>query len=89
MESISEKPEITFKINSGVYLLEPEVLNLIPENSFFHITDLINEIRRDNDKIGVFPISEKSWIDYGLLENLPFFRNKQNYNDRNNLNMNL
>jgi dTDP-glucose pyrophosphorylase/CBS domain-containing protein len=72
LTSLSEKPEITFKINSGVYLLEPETLSLIPKDEFFHITDLINKIKNNNGRVGIFPISEKSWQDYGLLENLPF-----------------
>jgi dTDP-glucose pyrophosphorylase/CBS domain-containing protein len=76
LESLTEKPEITFKINSGVYLLEPETLSYIPQNSFFHITELINKIKEVNWKVGVFPISEKSWIDYGILENFPFFRQR-------------
>ena len=72
MVSLSEKPEITFKINSGVYILNPEVLKLIPHGSFLHITDLIIKLRNNQGRIGVFPISEKSWLDFGLLENLPF-----------------
>ena len=55
-----EKPEITFKINSGMYILEPYLLDLVPENSFFHITDLIDKIK-NNGNIGVYPVTEKSW----------------------------
>lgn len=73
LEELQEKPELTFKINSGVYILEPDVLKNIPKNKFFHITDLILKIKKNGGKIGVFPISEKSWLDYGLMENLPFF----------------
>jgi dTDP-glucose pyrophosphorylase/CBS domain-containing protein len=76
LSSLSEKPEITFKINSGVYILEPETLNSIPKDEFFHITDLILKIKKANGKVGVFPISEKSWQDYGLFENLPFIMKK-------------
>jgi len=72
LTSLSEKPEITFKINSGVYILEPETLSSIPRDDFFHITDLILKIKRKRGRVGVFPISEKSWQDYGLFENLPF-----------------
>jgi len=60
-----EKPEITFKINSGMYILEPHVLEEIPENSFFHITQLIEKISKRKGKIGMFPVSEGSWIDIG------------------------
>jgi len=39
--SLSEKPEKTYMINTGVYILNPELINEIPENTFFHITQLI------------------------------------------------
>jgi len=60
-----EKPELTFKINSGMYILEPHLLHEIPENKFFHITQLIENVNSRNGKIGVFPVSEKSWKDIG------------------------
>jgi dTDP-glucose pyrophosphorylase len=64
-ESISEKPNLNFKINTGMYILEPDTLNEIPENTFFHITDLIQRTKDSGHRIGVFPISEKSWKDIG------------------------
>jgi NDP-sugar pyrophosphorylase family protein len=63
--SLKEKPELTFMINCGMYLLEPHLLKEIPENTFFHITHLIEKIKERDGKVGVFPISEKSWIDIG------------------------
>lgn len=60
-----EKPELTFKINSGMYILEPHLLNEIPENSFFHITQLIENVNKRGGQVGVFPVSEKSWTDIG------------------------
>lgn len=63
--SLVEKPELTYKINSGMYILEPEVLNDIPEGEFFHITHLIEKIHQRGGRVGVFPVSEKSWKDIG------------------------
>jgi dTDP-glucose pyrophosphorylase len=60
-----EKPELTFKINSGMYVLEPHLLREIPENTFFHITQLIDKVTKRKGKVGVFPVSEKSWKDIG------------------------
>jgi dTDP-glucose pyrophosphorylase len=77
LTSLNEKPEITYKINSGVYLLEPETLSMLPNNEFFHITDLILKIKSNKGRVGVFPVSEKSWHDYGLFENLPFVNRHQ------------
>lgn len=60
-----EKPELTFKINSGMYILEPHLLDEIPDGQFFHITELIEKIKNRHGKVGVFPVSEKSWSDIG------------------------
>ena len=63
--SINEKPELSFLINSGLYILEPHLIDEIPKNKFYHITNLIEKIKARNGRIGVFPVSEKSWIDIG------------------------
>jgi len=63
--SLQEKPELSFLINSGMYILEPHLIAEVPENTFYHITDLIEKILARNGRVGVFPVSEKSWIDVG------------------------
>jgi len=68
LESLIEKPELTFKINSGMYVLEPHLLAEIPEGRFYHITDLIQQIKNRNGDLGVFPVSERSWKDIGQLK---------------------
>jgi len=67
-----EKPELTFKINSGMYILEPHLLNEIPEDINFHITTLIEKTLKRNGSVGVFPVSEKSWKDIGSWEELKY-----------------
>lgn len=62
---LREKPELTFKINSGMYILESHLLDEIPDNEFFHITDLIEKVRARNGNVGVYPVSEGSWKDIG------------------------
>jgi dTDP-glucose pyrophosphorylase len=66
--SLNEKPELTFKINSGMYILEPHLLKEIPKDTFFHITDLIDKIKKRKGNIGVFPVSQNSWKDIGTWE---------------------
>ncbi len=65
MTGLKEKPDITYKINTGVYILNPELINDIPENQFFHITDLMEVIKVRGGRIGCFPVSELSWRDMG------------------------
>lgn len=65
LTAITEKPDLIFKINSGMYIIEPHLINEIPENDFFHITHLIEKVMHRKGKVGVFPVSEKSWRDIG------------------------
>lgn len=67
---MKEKPEYNFLVNTGMYILEPEVLKDIPENMFFHITDLINKYIEDDKKVGVYPITENAWLDMGEVKEM-------------------
>jgi dTDP-glucose pyrophosphorylase/CBS domain-containing protein len=65
---IKEKPEYNFLINTGMYLLEPKILKLIPQDEYCDMTTLISYAQEKKLKIGVFPVSEKSWFDVGQWE---------------------
>ena len=65
LERIQEKPEYSFLVNTGLYVLNPSVIDLIPDNGIFHITHLIDKVKENNGTIGVYPVSEKAWIDVG------------------------
>lgn len=66
LTSISEKPELTFQVNSGMYILEPQLLDEVPQNEFFHITHLMEKVMARGGRVGVFPVSEGSWMDIGV-----------------------
>lgn len=63
--TLTEKPDLTFKINTGLYILEPHLIKEIPKNTFYHITTLIEDLMKQNRRVGVFPVSENSWTDIG------------------------
>ena len=65
LSHINEKPQFDFLINTGLYVLNPDVLTIIPENKFYHITNLIEDAKNQGKKIGVFPIDDDAWIDIG------------------------
>ncbi len=65
LKSLQEKPEFTLQVNTGLYILEAHLLHEIPAKKFFHITHLIKKIQQQRGKVGVFPVSEKSWTDIG------------------------
>lgn len=65
MVSLSEKPELTYQVNTGVYILNPNCIDEIPEGQFFHITHLMEKIKARGGRVGCFPVSEHSWKDMG------------------------
>ena len=65
LSTIKEKPKYTFLVNAGLYVLSPHVLDEIPKDRMFHITDLMNKIISRGGRVGVFPINEGSWLDIG------------------------
>ena len=46
LERINEKPEYNFLVNTGLYILNPEILDFIPSNRIYHITQLIEEVKK-------------------------------------------
>ena len=65
MLSLSEKPELTYQVNTGVYILNPSCIDEIPEGEFFHITHLMEKIKNRGGRVGCFPVSEHAWKDMG------------------------
>lgn len=65
MKGIKEKPEQTYMINTGVYILNPELIDEIPRGEFYHITQMIDNMRKRGGRIGCFPVSEHAWRDMG------------------------
>ena len=61
----AEKPNLTFVVNTGLYILEPHLCAEIPDNKFYHIRDLMNKSLDRRGEIGVFPVTEGSWMDIG------------------------
>jgi NDP-sugar pyrophosphorylase family protein len=70
LKNIHEKPEHDFLVNTGMYILEPAVLADIPANRFYNMTDLINDYLEKGEKVGVYPVSDKAWLDIGQFEAL-------------------
>ena len=65
MVSLSEKPELTYQVNTGVYILNPSCIDEIPMGQFFHITHLMEKIKARGGRVGCFPVSEHAWKDMG------------------------
>ncbi len=62
---IHEKPESTVVINTGVYVINKKCLDYIPDKKQYHMTDLIEELMADGQKVCTYPVNENDYIDIG------------------------
>ncbi len=67
VKSLKEKPRYTYYSNAGIYILNKELLKMIPEDTFFDITDLMDKILEMNLKLVTYPINGY-WLDIGKHE---------------------
>lgn len=66
LSKIEEKPTHSFLINGGIYVINPELLKLIPKNEYYDMPMLIEKVLNTN-RVGVFKIKD-NWIDIGKME---------------------
>jgi len=65
LEKIVEKPKFDFFVNVGLYVINPNLLKLIPKNKSFDMIDLIKLAKIKKKQVAAYPIDEDSWIDVG------------------------
>lgn len=74
--SMKEKPAIEYNVNTGVYLVEPELLKLILNNESISFPELIERAMGASHKVGTYIIDEDQWMDMGQLEELEQMKHK-------------
>lgn len=68
--SLEEKPKMSYFVNTGMYVLSPEAVKEIPEHTFWHMTDLAEKLMAQGKQVGMYPISEESFLDMGEFEEM-------------------
>ncbi len=66
---IEEKPTHKFLVSGGIYVLHPSILDMIPENSFFDMPTLFEQLITKNKKVISFSIRDRDyWKDIGSID---------------------
>lgn len=76
--SMDEKPKLSYFVNTGMYIINPELLEDIPQDTFYHMTDLANDLLENGQQVGMYPISEDSFLDMGEFEEMHRMETKLN-----------
>jgi len=66
LKNFVEKPNYDVIINTGAYVLEPEILRMIPSNKYMDMNTLIEKVSK-RGKVSVYPIHD-GWVDVGQWE---------------------
>jgi len=64
-----EKPSALYLVNAGIYVLNPDVLALVPAQTEFPITTLFDLLLEKGQQVGAHHI-EEDWIDVGRHDDL-------------------
>ena len=64
---IAEKPVQKFFVSAGIYMLSPEILDLIPQDEFYDMPTLFEKLIKLSKNVISFPIREY-WLDIGRME---------------------
>jgi len=69
IKGIEEKPTQNFFVNAGIYVLEPQALQAIPQGRFYDMPQLFKDLMSEGSATAAFPIREY-WIDIGRMRDL-------------------
>ncbi|MBP3543462.1 MAG: nucleotidyltransferase family protein [Lachnospiraceae bacterium] len=76
--NMEEKPKLSYFVNTGMYILNPELLEQIPKDTFYHMTDLADKLLKEGAQVGMYPVSEDSFLDMGEFEEMHRMEKKLN-----------
>lgn len=69
IEALIEKPVERYYVNAGIYILDPETLQQVPDQKFYDMPTLFNRLLEQRRPVGSFPLRDY-WVDIGRLEDL-------------------
>lgn len=76
IEAFEEKPKMNFFTNTGYYIVSPSVFDYIEKDEAIGMPDVIMRMKADGKKVGIYPISENSWLDMGQFDSMDSMERK-------------
>ena len=76
IEEMKEKPLVSFMANTGIYIVEPEVIDDMNDDEMIDFPDIIKREKEKHKKVAAFPVGESDWLDMGQMPELEKMRIK-------------
>ena len=61
-----------------MYVINPQIIEKIPDGIMYHMTDLTEKVMREGGRVGMYPISEDSFLDMGEFNEMHRMEEKLN-----------
>lgn len=69
IQQLVEKPDLTVSINTGVYCVDPDLIDLVPRDTMSHMPDLVQLCLEGGQRVSAWELSS-DWIDVGTPADL-------------------
>lgn len=79
IQMMKEKPELSFFTNTGMYIVEPLIIDQIEVDKAIDFPDIISNYKNNGWKVGVYPIGEKNWLDMGEFDEMEKMQKRLEY----------
>lgn len=76
IKEMKEKPQMSFLTNTGIYVVEPEVLDDMEDGVSIGFPDVVEQQKAKGRNVAIYPVSENDWLDMGQLPELENMRKK-------------
>lgn len=73
---LTEKPESDYLINTGMYMVQQDLIDAMPESEVISFPEIIERCKAEGKKIGAYVIEESAYMDMGQLEEMDRMKNK-------------
>ena len=76
LTSMKEKPVMSFLTNTGIYIVEPEVVTDMVDGEPIGFPDIVERQKQMGKKVAVYSVSESEWMDMGQISELEKMRTR-------------
>lgn len=79
--SFHEKPSLKYLINTGTYIVEPEIIDMIEPGRSLGFPDVIQMVKGMGKQAGIYTVSDNAWFDMGQFDAMSEMKKRLNIKD--------
>lgn len=79
--SMREKPSFSYLTNTGTYIVEPEVIDLIEPGKAIGFPDVIQKVMSAGKNVGIYTVADSAWLDMGQFDTMDEMKRRLNIKD--------